>query len=139
MLAHASAADALAALGPHDWLLPLPLSRERLAQRGFNQAWQLALALAKASSSVGQTDAALLLRVRHTQAQSQLPRDQRLRNVADAFAVDPLRAAGIAGRRVVLVDDVMTSGASMFSAAGALRQAGAQHVTGLVFARTEGA
>ncbi|MCY7370255.1 MAG: ComF family protein, partial [Polaromonas sp.] len=47
--------------------------------------------------------------------------------------------AGFAGRRVVLVDDVMTSGASMFSAAGALRQAGAQHVSGLVFARTEGA
>ena len=57
-------------------------------------------------------------------------------NVKGAFQVDPLRVAMLTGRRVVLVDDVMTSGASLFAAAGALRQAGATHITGIVLART---
>jgi predicted amidophosphoribosyltransferase len=57
--------------------------------------------------------------------------------VDGAFAVDPLRQPELQGRRLVLVDDVMTSGASLFSAARELRRAGAAHITGLVFARTE--
>jgi predicted amidophosphoribosyltransferase len=57
--------------------------------------------------------------------------------VQDAFAVDPLRSAQIAGKRVVLVDDVMTSGASLHAAARVLRSAGAAHITGLVLTRTE--
>src|SRR5438132_11966872 len=61
--------------------------------------------------------------------QSQLKRMARLANVKGAFLVDPLRAAGLDGRRVLLVDDVMTSGASIFTAAEALRQAGAAQVT----------
>jgi ComF family protein len=137
LLRQPDAADALAALGPEDWLVPLPLSAERLAQRGFNQAWELTQALRAQSMASGRADARLLLRIANTRAQSQLPRDQRLANVAQAFAVDPLRTATLAGRRVVLVDDVMTSGASVFSAARALREAGAAHVTALVFARTE--
>lgn len=137
LLRQADVADALRALGPEDRLVPLPLSADRLAQRGFNQAWELARALMAASASAGRTDAGLLLRIAHTRPQSQLPRDQRLANVAQSFVVDPLRTAALAGRRVVLVDDVMTSGASVFSAARALREAGAAHVTALVFARTE--
>jgi predicted amidophosphoribosyltransferase len=54
-----------------------------------------------------------------------------------AFAVEPLRAAQLRGKRVVLVDDVMTSGASLHSAARVLRQAGAAHISALVLARTE--
>ncbi|UUZ74810.1 hypothetical protein LP414_21690 [Polaromonas sp. P1(28)-13] len=54
-----------------------------------------------------------------------------------AFLVDPLRVAELDGRRVLLVDDVMTSGASLFTAAEALRAAGAAHVTAVVLARTE--
>ena len=137
LLTQRAAAVALAALGPEDWLVPLPLSAERLAQRGFNQAWELTQALAAASANAGRTDARLLLRIAHTRPQSQLRRDQRQANVAQAFAVDPLRATTLAGRRVVLVDDVMTSGASVFSAARVLREAGAAHVSALVFARTE--
>ena len=137
LLMQADVADTLGALGPEDWLVPLPLSTDRLAQRGFNQTWELARALMAASASAGRADARLLLRIAHTRPQSQLPRDQRLANVARSFAVDPLRTAALAGRRVVLVDDVMTSGASVFSAARALREAGAAHVTALVFARTE--
>ena len=75
--------------------------------------------------------------MKNTPAQSQLKREARLANVKGAFQIDPLRVAEIKARRVVLVDDVMTSGASMFTAAQTLREAGAAHITGLVLARTE--
>jgi ComF family protein len=120
------------ALDQADRVLPMPLARERLAERGFNQSLMLAQRLAP-----GQTDASLLLRTRHTPAQSALNRSERLRNVQGAFAVEPLRAHELQGQRVVLVDDVMTSGASLHAAALTVRQAGAAHVTALVFARTE--
>ena len=105
---------------------------QRLAERGFNQALLLAQHLAPL-----RTDARLLLRTRHTPAQSELKRAERLRNVQGVFAVEPLRADELRDRRVVLVDDVMTSGASLHAASLALRQAGAAHITALVFARTE--
>jgi predicted amidophosphoribosyltransferase len=57
--------------------------------------------------------------------------------VQNAFALEPLQAHRLRGKRVVLVDDVMTSGASLRAAAAVLRQAGATHITALVFARTE--
>lgn len=120
------------ALDQADRVVPMPLSTERLRERGFNQALELAHCLAP-----GKTDARLLLRLRHTQPQSTLGRADRLRNVAGAFAVDPLRTAPLRGRRVVLVDDTMTSGATVFSAARALRDAGAAEVTALVVARTD--
>ncbi|WP_051675871.1 ComF family protein [Polaromonas glacialis] len=129
-------AQALGELDTQDWLLPLPLSAERLQTRGFNQAWELASALARQSSTRGRADTRLLLRLKHTRPQSQLGREARLSNVRGAFQVDPLRAGELAGRRVVLVDDVMTSGASLFAAAQALRDAGAAHITALVLART---
>jgi predicted amidophosphoribosyltransferase len=88
---------------------------------------------------LAQADAELLLRVRHTRPQSQLKRAARLANVKGAFQVDPLRVAELRGRRVLLVDDVMTSGASLFTAAQALRDAGAAHVMAVVLARTAAA
>lgn len=120
------------ALEQADYVLPMPLSRQRLAARGFNQALQLARAL-----SPSRTRADLLLRVNDTPAQAELGLAARLRNVQGAFAVDPLLASQLKGRDLVLVDDVMTSGASLFSAAGALRQAGAARITALVLARTD--
>ena len=128
--------QALADLRGGDLLLPIPLSKERMQTRGFNQAWELTRALATQSSSLGRTDASLLLRVKNTQSQTELLRQERLANVRGAFQVDPLRTAELKGKRVVLVDDVMTSGASLFTAARALREAGAAHITGLVLART---
>ncbi|MEJ6020796.1 ComF family protein [Ramlibacter sp. PS4R-6] len=113
-------------------VVPMPLSRARLAERGFNQSLELAKALALA-----RTNAGLLLRIRATAAQSALDRQARIANVKGAFAVDPLRAGDVRGKRVAIVDDVMTSGASMFAAAQALRDAGAAQVTGIVFARTD--
>lgn len=120
------------ALEDAELVLPMPLSRERLAERGFNQALVLARALAPRKAEPG-----LLLRVRHTQAQSALDLKARLRNVQGAFAVEPLRHSALRGKRVALVDDVMTSGASLFAAAQVLREAGAASVTGLVLARTD--
>lgn len=119
------------ALEQADRVLPMPLARERLAERGYNQALLLARHLAPRK-----TDATLLLRTRHTPAQRELTRAERLRNVRGAFAVDPMRAHELRDQRVVLVDDVMTTGASLHAAAQALRQAGVAHVTALVFART---
>ncbi len=120
------------ALEAADLVLPMPLSRERLQTRGYNQAHVLAQALAanKLAHSV-------LLRTRDTPAQRTLTRSERLRAVHDAYAVDPLQIHRVAKKRLVLVDDVMTSGASLHAAARALRQAGASHITGLVLARTE--
>ena len=122
------------ALAEADFVIPLPLSDERLAERGYNPAQLLAQHAAPPHVAIRLE---LLLRTRHTLAQHELPRAQRLRNVRGAYAVEPLRAATLAGRRVVLVDDVMTTGASLREAALALRSAGAAQVSALAFARTD--
>lgn len=120
------------ALDAADAVLPMPLSKIRLQTRGFNQALTLARELAP-----DKTDARLLLRIKDTPAQSALGRAHRLASVKDAFAVEPLLLGQVQGARLVLVDDVMTSGASLYAAARTLKAAGAAHVTGLVLARTE--
>ena len=120
------------AMDAADVLVPMPLSRARLRTRGFNQALVLARQLAP-----DKTDHRLLLRLKDTPPQSSLKRTDRLDSVKDAFGIDPLHADRIKGARMVLVDDVMTSGASLFAAARALRAAGASHITGLVIARTD--
>jgi ComF family protein len=119
------------ALEQCDIVLPMPLSAERLRARGFNQALEIARRIAP-----GKTDARLLLRIRDTAPQLALGIAERARNVKGAFAVDPLKAAQIQGLDAVLVDDVMTSGASLFAAARTLREAGAARVTAVVLART---
>jgi ComF family protein len=120
------------ALDAANAVVPMPLSAKRLQTRGFNQALTLARQLAP-----DKTDSRLLLRIQDTPPQSSLKRAERLDSVKDAFAVEPLLSAQIKGARLVLVDDVMTSGASLFAAARTLRAAGAAHITGLVIARTE--
>lgn len=120
------------ALDAADSLIPLPLSPQRLRERGFNQALEIARCLEPAK-----TDAITLLRIRDTAPQRTLDRQARLVNVRGAFAVEPLRVARVAGRRLLLVDDVMTSGASLHAAALALRQAGARWVGALVVARAD--
>lgn len=115
-----------------DLLIPVPLSTARLQHRGYNQALELCKRL-----SHEKTEARLLLRIKDTLTQSTLSRAERLQNVKAAFAVEPLRAQEVQGKRVVLVDDVMTSGATLFAAAEKLRLAGAAHITAIVFARTE--
>ena len=120
------------ALDTADVLLPLPLSKARLQWRGYNQAQLLAQAL-----DADKCQTQVLLRIKDTPPQSSLPRSERLANVYGAFAIDPLQFDQVRGKNVVLVDDVMTSGASLAAAARVIRHAGAAHLTALVFARTE--
>ena len=132
------------AIRASDCLIPMPLHPLRLAERGFNQSLLLAKALrasAHQQQALQPQQAVLcsnsLLRIRHTRTQSQLPLADRLRNMRKAFAVPAAKADALAGKRIVLVDDVMTSGASVLSAVQALRQTNVAHVQVLVFARTE--
>ncbi len=115
-------------------LLPVPLAAARLRERGYNQAWELARRLARALACPA--DARLLLRIKDTSHQLSLPRDQRAANVRGGFAVEPARRHELQGRHVTLVDDVMTTGATLAEASGALRQAGAANVQVWVVART---
>jgi len=123
---------ALALLQAADHVLPMPLAPARLRQRGFNQSLELARRLAPPAKLAPR----LLLRLRETAPQSGLARAGRIANLRGAFGVPPAQAPRLAGRHVLLVDDVMTSGASLHSAALVLRGAGASQVSALVFART---
>lgn len=108
----------------------VPLSAKRLRSRGYDQARLLAEALAKAE---GLPCPPLLKKQRHTVAQSGLrTREQRQRNAEGAYcALDP---AGIKGRRILLVDDIVTSGATLRECARMLRRAGAASVTAITAA-----
>ncbi len=119
-----------AALPPAHGVVPLPLADERRRFRGFNQAEELARPLARALALPLQPGA--LRRLRHGPAQHQLPRARRLANLDGAFAA-PARCDGA---HLLLVDDVMTTGATLAAAARALRRAGAARITNLVLART---
>ncbi|WP_322023258.1 ComF family protein [Burkholderia sp. BCC1977] len=122
--------DAMRAAGGFDVIAPVPLSHRRLVARGYNQAWAIARPLARRLGV--RADAALLARVAETAPQSRLDRRARRDNVLAAFAV----AGDLTGRHVALVDDVMTSGATLAAAAQALKAAGAARVTNLVALRT---
>ena len=120
-------------LSDADLLVPIPLHWTRLARRRFNQAAALARAIEKASAAP--SDAGLLVRVKPTPPQVGLTRRLRAENIQGAFAVPENRRIEAEGRRIVLVDDVMTSGATLNAAARVLLRAGAQRVDALVFAR----
>lgn len=110
-------------------LLPVPLHRARLRSRGYNQALELARALGRALAIEVRADA--LQRTRATAPMPGLDWDTRRRNVRGAFAVS---AAGLPAH-VALVDDVMTSGATLDAAARALKAAGVARVEAIVLAR----
>ncbi len=119
-----------------DLVVPVPLHWRRYLRRGYNQAAAIARPLA---SELGQPMANVLRRRRATPAQSRLSRAERRRNLRDAFAVrgNPLlRAVSCAGRHVLLVDDIATTGTTLQAAAVCLRRAGAASVTALAVART---
>ena len=115
-------------------LLPVPLGPQRLAQRGFNQALEIARPLAR---RLGIPLApGLLMREHDTRAQSQLHPRERQQNVHHAFSVDGADQARIRGQHIGLVDDVMTTGSTLGALAALLKRYGAARVTNLVFART---
>lgn len=114
-------------------LAPVPLHRRRLFSRRFNQAAALAEAVSRVSGVP--CDPLALVRVKQTAAQVGLTRAQRADNVQGAFRVPGEARPRIVGRRVVLIDDVLTSGATANACARALLRAGAEQVDALVFAR----
>jgi len=116
-----------------DALVPVPLHWRRLWARRFNQSAALARAVGRTAGVPVLTES--LKRVRATPQQVGLDKGERARNVQGAFRVPPECKADIAGRRLIVVDDVLTSGATVDACARALLRAGAAHVDVLVFAR----
>lgn len=117
---------------PETIVLPVPLHRGRLWRRRFNQAALLAREVAKISGAEMRAD--LLLRVKATRPQVGLTAAQRAENLAGAFRLAAGGAATLRGRRVLIVDDVLTTGATVDRLARLVRRAGAASVDVLVFA-----
>ncbi|MDH5856402.1 ComF family protein [Lampropedia aestuarii] len=117
-------------------MVPIPLATARLRERGYNQAWELGKALRR-SSGIAMPCITQGIERRHVpQAQARLPRQQRLQRRQQLYSLKPADRSVWVGRKVLLVDDVMTTGATLFALADLLLAAGATHVDALVFART---
>ena len=124
-------AEQLAEQPAPDLVLAMPMAPQRLRERGFNHAHELALAV---SARLRLTLAPQLCRrVRHAAPQAALPWKERSRNIRGAFACE----ASLDGARVAIVDDVVTTGATLNELAGVLLERGAAQVEGWVVARTE--
>lgn len=116
-----------------DFLVPVPLHRLRLISRRYNQAALIAYALSKSAGVPVLPDA--LLRIRPTPPQGHMNIKERRRNVRRAFAVNPERAGQVAGKTIVLIDDVYTTGATVEECAKVLLKSGAGAVNVLTLAR----
>jgi ComF family protein len=123
-------ADALESEPYPDLVLPMPLAAERLAQRGFNQAGEIARLVCR-EFGLSATEE-LVQRVRAGPAQASLPWKERARNVRGVFRCE----TDLAGKRLAVVDDVLTTGATLDAVAAELKRAGAQEVVGWIAART---
>jgi ComF family protein len=115
-------------------LVPVPLSQQRLRERGYNQAWELARRLARQLGLPARAD--VLQRSRDTAHQIGMTRAEREHNLRDAFWIEPRSRHRLQGAHVALVDDVLTTGATAHAAALALTRAGAARVDVWVVART---
>jgi ComF family protein len=115
-----------------DCVIPIPLSAARLCERGFNQSYELVKHLAPRKADIRS-----LFRLEHASHQVGATREVRLEQARHTFWIEPTRIPALQGQHVVLVDDVMTTGATMSEAARTFRKAGVAHITGLVFARAQ--
>ena len=118
-----------------DVVVPVPLHWRRLASRGFNQAQVIAVEARRAAGFPTPVDSLGLRRIRPTPTQTGLTAAQRRDNLRGAFAVPRHRTRRVAGRRVLLVDDIATTCATVAAATRALHAAGAAAVVGFVVAR----
>jgi ComF family protein len=114
-------------------LVPVPLAASRQRQRGYNQSECLARALAPLWTVPVRVD--LLVRTRSTQTQTRLTPEERVRNVHGAFAATAVAPIALRGAHVVLVDDVVTTAATLNACAAVLRDAGARIVSYVTFGR----
>lgn len=128
-----------AALRPKGFSLPaqltaVPLSPQRLAERGFNQALEIAKPM---SRTLGiRLDANLVERMRNTRAQAMLHPDERHKNIRSAFIVPDHAIDRVRGQHIGVVDDVITTGETLNELAATLKRFGATRITNFVFART---
>ena len=139
----AQQAQIVHALSRADLVIPIPLSSQRLRERGFNQSLEIARALAVSPAWQAhggrpalQIEPLWLLRLRDTTPQMGLSSAQRRANVRGVFTVEPKHAGQIRGKHIVLLDDVSTTGATLSAAAQALTLAGAAEINAVVFAKT---
>jgi ComF family protein len=132
LAAHMARAGATLLAGA-DLLIPVPLHKKRLRARGYNQAALLAQALSRRTAIPASLD--VLQRIRPTPALGELSAAARAEALDGAIAVRPRRKIALAGRRIVLIDDVLTSGATAGACARALLDAGAAHIDVMVAAR----
>lgn len=116
-----------------DVVVPVPLHRRRLIARRFNQCALLGQWVARQTGLAVATD--VLRRRRPTGSQAGLTRAQRRTNVTGAFEVPAQRRSQVEGRKVLLIDDVLTTGATVDACAATLRRAGADHIGVLTLAR----
>ncbi len=119
-------------LAQTDCVIPVPLSAGRLRERGFNQSALLARQL-----SFELVNEKVLWRLRHTPPQSGLDRSTRLNNLLHSMAVNPLMQNAVRHRRILLVDDVLTTGSTLNVCTQTLLSAGAKQVSCAVLARAE--
>ena len=113
-----------------DLIIPMPMHPARIKQRGFNQALEIAKVLTK--NQPEKLDYKIVIRQKLTPPQASLPLKERVKNIKGAFKV----GGDLSGNRIAIVDDVMTSGASLNELAKTLKKAGAAHVECWVIART---
>ncbi len=117
-----------------DLIVPMPMHPTRLKERGFNQALEIAKVLAK--NQPEKLDYKSVIRQKLTPPQASLPLKQRVKNIKGVFSVNGDKFNQIRGKRIAIVDDVMTTGASLNELAKTLKKAGASHVECWVIART---
>jgi ComF family protein len=117
-----------ASLQGYDCIVPMPLHRRRFCERGYNQN----ALLAQSCFGREKINEAVLARVRYTASQTGLTKGARAKNVAGCFRV--VDVAGVCGKRILLVDDVVTTGATMQECARVLFEAGTRDVRGFAFA-----
>jgi len=117
-----------------DLLCAVPLGKNRLVERGFNQAWEITRPLAKHLGIPANMH--VLQRSRETAMQSSLPNAARARNIKNAFCIAANQQENLRGKHVGIVDDVMTTGMTLHEIATMLKRYGAAKVTAYVFART---